>query len=211
MTILEPSSAPGSTRAALGRARSLSALCLSSLLLLGCRRDRSKDGVIAPPPNLKQSVAPSPTSERGKDALWQRALDGDPADLARLADREGALGLLDGLQEGGAIAVAALAALPLADDAEAAYGRLGEIVRQIDAREAGPVVGTILAIAARPTRQVEPVDPAGMKSCADALVELARKKSLAAAVRAPAISALRQLAEHHAVDPAEIPGDLDPK
>jgi hypothetical protein len=66
-------------------------------------------------------------------------------------------------------------------------------------------------MAARPRRQTEPLDPAGLRSCADALVTLAEQKSLAKSVRAPAISALRLLAERGAVNAAAIPTDLDPK
>jgi len=190
-------------------ARSAAALLGVLLAIFSCNKERPAGK--APPPSLRPDASVSAASERGKDDLWQRALGGDGSDLARLADREGARGLLDGLEEGGAIGMAALEALPFADDAEAAYERLGEIVRQIDPRQAGPVIRTIDAIAAKPARQVEPVDPAGMKSCALALLNLAKTKSVAPAVRAPAISALRLLATKNAVDPGAIPGDLDPK
>ncbi|HMI84369.1 MAG TPA: hypothetical protein VK550_09765 [Polyangiaceae bacterium] len=146
-----------------------------------------------------------------KDELWRRATEGDPIDLARLADREGAGGLLEGLEDGGPIGLAALAALPWAADADAAYQRLGEIVRQLDPAATAPVVGAIVRMAARPRRQTEPLDPPGLRSCAEALLTLAERKSLAKAVRAPAISALRMLSERGAVTAALIPTDLDPK
>jgi hypothetical protein len=163
----------------------------------------------APPPSL----AAQPLKEGGlvEDELWRRALDGDPVDLARLADREGTGGLLEGLEEGGPIALAALAALPLADDRDAAFQRLGEIVRQLDARAVGPVVQAIAEIASRPRRQTEPLDPPGMRSCGDALLTLAEQKSVAKPVRARAISALRLLAERGAVNAEKIPTDLDLK
>jgi hypothetical protein len=186
------------------------AAMLGVLLALGsCKKDRH--AAMAPPPTLRPDGAISPKSERAKDDLWLRALGHDESDLARLADREGAKGLLDGLEEGGAIGVAALEALPFADDAEAAYERLGEIVGQVEARQAGPVIRAIDAIAAKPTRQVEPVDPAGMKSCAQALLSLGNDRSVEPGVRAPAISALRLLAAKNAIDPSAIPKDLDPK
>jgi hypothetical protein len=150
-------------------------------------------------------------SGRVEDDLWRRALDGDPIDLARLADREGAGGLLEGLEEGGPIGLAALAALPYADDAETAYQRLGEIVRQLDPAATSPVVQAIVDMAAKPRRQREPLDPAGMRSCAEALLTVAERKNLAKTVRAPVISALRLLAERGAVNAATIPTDLDPK
>jgi hypothetical protein len=40
---------------------------------------------------------------------------------------------------------------------------------------------------------------------------LAERKSVAKNVRAPAISALRLLAERGAINPSSIPTDLDPK
>ncbi|HKQ68371.1 MAG TPA: hypothetical protein VJT73_03490 [Polyangiaceae bacterium] len=150
-------------------------------------------------------------SERAKDDLWRRAIAGDPVDLARLADREGAGGLLEGLEEGGAVGLASLGALPFADDAELALQRLGEIARQIAPGESGPVVRAVLEIAAKPRRQVEPIDPPGFRSCTDALLELARKTSAASSARAPAISALRLLAERGGVDLGAIPTDLDAK
>ena len=146
-----------------------------------------------------------------KDDLWRRAMDGDPADLGRLADREGVAGLLEGLEEGGPIARIALAALPFADDAEAAYRRLGEILGQIEPSESAPFVSAISGIARRPLRQREPVDPPGARSCAAALLVFARRMSLPRDLRAQAISTLRLLAERHAADPAAIPTDLDPK
>jgi hypothetical protein len=166
-------------------------------------------GDAAPPPSL--GAQPVKESELAKDELWRRAQEGDPVDLARLADREGAGGLLEGLEEGGPIGLAALAALPYAHDADAAYQRLGEIVRQLEPSAAVPVIDTIAQIAARPRRQTEPLDPPGLKSCADALLGLAERKSLAKNVRAPTISALRMLAERGAVNASSIPADLDPK
>jgi len=184
------------------------ALLLWSGVLQSCH-GKNESGDAAPPPSLGPEAAKE--SERTKDELWRRALDGDPVDLARLADREGAGGLLEGLEEGGPIALAALGALPWAADADAAYQRLGEIVRQLDPAAAGPVVQAILDMASRPRRQTEALDPAGLRSCADALLTLAERKSLAKSVRAPAISALRMLVERGAVSAAAIPTDLDPK
>lgn len=186
----------------------LAVLLLWSGAAAGCRTKIEATDA-APPPSL----GAQPLKEGGlvEDDLWRRALDGDPVDLARLADREGAGGLLEGLEEGGPIALAALAALPLADDADLAFQRLGEIVRQLDARALGPVLQAIADMAVRPRRQTEPLDPPGLRSCGDALLALVEQKSLAKSVRAPAISALRLLAERGAVSVEKIPTDLDPK
>ncbi|MEZ4308937.1 MAG: hypothetical protein R3F14_12940 [Polyangiaceae bacterium] len=50
---------------------------------------------------------------------------GDGVDLAELAEAEGATGLLEGVEDGGALFETACRALPFADDAELAAGRLG--------------------------------------------------------------------------------------
>ena len=184
-------------------------LVLWSGMLSHCRAKGEVLADAAPPPNLAAEA--SKESELAKDELWARAILGDPMDLARLADREGAAGLLDGLQEGGPVALAALGALPYADDADAAYQRLGEIVRQLEPTATGPVVRAIAAIASKPRRQTEPLDPAGLRSCAEALLAIAERKNLAREVRAPAISALRLLAERGAISAAAIPTDLDAK
>ena len=100
---------------------------LSMALLGSCRRGDEAVADAAPPPVLR---APAKESARAKDEMWRRATEGDPIELARLADREGAGGLLLGLEDGGEIGLTALAALPFADDAELAYQRLGEILRR---------------------------------------------------------------------------------
>jgi hypothetical protein len=185
----------------------LGVLALSILVFASCRSSSDVAPEAAPAPNLQAKALED--SGRAKDDLWRRAASQDPLDLARLADREGAGGLLEGLDEGGPLGLLALDALPFADDAEAALQRLGEVVRQIDPGESRSVVRAIAAIAARPRRQVEPVDPPGLRSCAQALLDVVSKKSLPAAVRAQAISALRLLSERGAVLPSAIPTDLD--
>jgi hypothetical protein len=182
------------------------ALMLWSEVATGCRGSQVATDA-APPPSL--FAQPEKESERVQDDLWRRALERDPIDLARLADREGAGGLLEGLEEGGPIALVALAALPFADDADFAFQRLGEIARQVDPGSTGPVLEAILDMAARPRRQTEPLDPPGLRACAEALMTLAQQKSLTKTVRARAISALRLLAERGAVATAAIPTDLD--
>src|SRR5688572_11758659 len=121
-------------------------LVLSSGVVVSCRSKQVATDA-APPPSL--FAQPVTESERTKDELWRRALERDPIDLARLADREGAGGLLEALEEGGPIGLAALAALPFAADADTAYQRLGEIVRQLDPAVAAPVLEVIVDMAAR--------------------------------------------------------------
>ncbi|HEU4536925.1 MAG TPA: thiamine biosynthesis protein, partial [Polyangiaceae bacterium] len=88
-----------------------------------CRGGERRVAGLAPPPaDLVPSAAVRPGSSRAGAECWQRALaePDDPIELDRLAATEGASGLLAGLEEGGAVGLAALRALPRADDAEIA-------------------------------------------------------------------------------------------
>jgi hypothetical protein len=133
----------------------------------------------------------------------------DPEDLAALADREGAIGLMEGVEQGGEAGVAALHALPHADDAELALRRLSEIALQTDGVTQLDVVDVIERITARPVRQAEVLDVEGARGCAKALLEIARKSGAKKETRARAVSALRHMADWLVVDPKQIPTDLD--
>jgi hypothetical protein len=198
-------------RAWLGR-KAASYVAIAVVMLVAAAACHGEAKVVsdaAPPPDLKAKLRVD--SARAADVLWQQAMAGDRVELARLADREGASGLLEGLEEGGPVALAALAALPYAEDAELAYRRLGEVAASIDPDDARPVLDALLGVAARRRKQTEPLDPPGMRSSADDLLRIARGKDAPARVRALAISALRLLAERGAVDARAIPTDLDVK
>src|SRR5882724_8956553 len=182
---------------------------LSIVVSASCRSKAPGDASQPRPPDLGGRAAIE--SERAKDDLWRRAASDDPIDLARLADREGAAGLLLGLDEGGALGLVALAALPFADDAETALDRLGEIAGQMEPAKSGPVIAAVVAIAALPRRPVEPADPPGLRACGQALLAIARNDGVASPLRAKTVTALRLLSERGAVDPKAIPTDLDPR
>ncbi len=106
------------------------------LFMGACRGSTSPAAPSAPPVPSRPARAPALDLSPGEplvetpiasDALWQRAARRDPIDLVRLADREGALGLLAGVEVGRSIALTALAALPHAEDGELALGRLCEL------------------------------------------------------------------------------------
>ena len=149
-------------------------------------------------------------SPRRADPRWQRALGGDPLDLRALAIAEGATGLLAGVEDGGELLHAACAALPFADDAELALGRLGELALIEDASISDVAVATIRAIAGAPPSRGEVLDPDGVASAARAVMTIAARLDLPRERRARAISAARAFAERGALDPASIPADLDP-
>jgi hypothetical protein len=170
----------------------------------------SASGVTAVTSAVAATVTPA--SARASDARWIAARDEDPAALMRLAASEGAAGLLDGLDDGGETAATALRALPHADDAEAALGRLGaRAAAAATSEQRGPLVATILAIAGEPRKQREALDAEGARSCGEAMIALASRADLPREDRATAVSAARALAEKGYADPRKIPGDLDPK
>jgi hypothetical protein len=158
---------------------------------------------LAPPP-------PSARSSRESDPRWRRARDEDPAERQRLALAVGAEGLLEGFDEGGEIAAVALSALPYADDADIALGRLADSALGPSALRR-PILEAVLVIAGRPRRSRELFDPEGMRRAAEAMLTLAARADLPREERALAISAARALAEKGYVDAKRIPGDLDPK
>jgi hypothetical protein len=155
--------------------------------------------------------APKAPGQRATDVRWIAARDEDPAGLMRLAVAEGAAGLLDGLDDGGETAATALRALPYADDADAALGRLGGQLAAAAGEPQAALLRTILAIAGEPRRQREALDPEGARSCFEALISLATRSDAIRENRATAVSAARALAEKGYADPRKIPVDLDPK
>lgn len=150
-------------------------------------------------------------SQRARDPRWIAARDEDPAERMRLAAAEGAAGLLEAIEDGGEIAATALEALPYAEDAEAALGRLGSLAQAATPSQRGPVLAAILAIAGQPRRSREPLDPEGARACGEVVISLAARVELSREERATAVSAARALAEKGYADPRRIPADLDPK
>jgi hypothetical protein len=166
----------------------------------------------APLPDVAHPLRGEPPggSPRRQDTRWQRALAGDPLDVRALAQAEGAAGLLDGLEDGGELFRVACEALPFADDAEIALGRLGEIALLDDAALSDAAVATIHRIAAGPPSRGEPLEPDGVAAAARAVLAVAARASLPRERRARAVSAARAFAERGVLDPANIPLELDP-
>ncbi|TKC97264.1 thiamine biosynthesis protein [Polyangium fumosum] len=154
--------------------------------------------------------APPRRSPRLDEPRWQRAMDDDPAGLQALADALGAAGLVEALGDGGAILKTALLALPLADDADLALGALGKRALAATDEERGPTLEAVLGVAGRPATAREPLDPEGASEAGAALLSIAANPALPREHRALAVSAARALAEKKILDPAKIPGDLDP-
>lgn len=175
-----------------------------------CKRDSS--ATLPPPPaELVPDAAVAADSAAANSGLWRAAIaaSDDPIELARLAEVEGAAGLLAGLEEGGGVGVVALLALPYADDAEIAMQRLAEIVVQVDAQAMGAVIDAMEGIVQQPRRQIEPLAPMGLHTAFDALLSLAKRTDLPAPVRARAISVARLIAARGPYDAKLLPTDLD--
>ncbi len=188
------------------------AVAAAGFALSSCRGgERRVAGLSPPPTDLVPSAAVRPGSSLAGVERWQRALaePDDPVELDRLAAAEGASGLLAGLEEGGAIGLAALRALPRADDAEVAMGRLAEILLQADARSLPPVIDAVEGVALRPLAQRERLDPLGAHAAFDALVGVAKRGDLPRPTRARAVSVARLLAEHAPYDVRLLPTEFD--
>jgi hypothetical protein len=96
---------------------------------------------------------------------------------------------------GGGARATALAALPLAEDGEAALGRLCELASLAHPSEVQPFLEAALGILHRPLTQRERVDPDGLRSASQALLALSQRGDLSEEARAAALSATRLLAE----------------
>jgi hypothetical protein len=183
------------------------------LLVTACRSAPSPAPPLPAPPLASASAAASAVvvreSPRASDPRWLSARDKDPLAKARLAVDVGAAELLAGVDDGGETADTALAALPFAEDAQIALGKLGEVARA-DAGRRRRVLAVILDVAGKPPLQREPRDPEGARRCGETLLALAADGAVSREDRVLAVSAARALAEHGYVDRTRIPADLDP-
>jgi hypothetical protein len=140
---------------------------------------------------------PSDPAPMAADPLWKQAAAGDPLDLQRLANREGALGLLEGLEAGGTLARTALAALPYAPDGELGLARLCELLPHLETAEhLALVLSAAHGIISRPPRQAERLELQGYRACAPVLEALQTRSDIPAGSRDLAASARAMLAEH---------------
>ncbi len=191
----------------------LAAWLLLGVVASGCRgcggESEVKPGSSAPGP-ATSAVAPgvgvpqlrpgppSRPSPLSTDPLWTEAAARDSVDLARLADREGAAGLLEGLELGGTLALTALGALPEAEDGELALRRLCELLPAVPQGELEPLLSAVHGVVSRPPRQAEKLDPGGYAACGGALDGLVQSGALSPSLRDLALSA-RQLVDEHGV------------
>jgi len=178
------------------------------LVALGCRRheaseqanaskqdgQRPSSAAAVAPLDLTPGDPPGPNRFTG-DALWQRAQGGAEIDLMRLAHREGAAGLLEGLAVGRSVGLTALAALPHADDAELALSRLCEQLAHATAPSL-PVLRSLQGIVARPPEPREALAASGYAGCVPVVERLVKLPGLDPERHDLVSSAAGLLAEH---------------
>jgi hypothetical protein len=184
-----------------------------SLGIAGCKKKEPQgtEHLAPPPAELVPDASVRAGSVVAERELWRVALESpdDPTELRRLAESEGATGLLQGLEEGGAVGLVALAALPLAEDAELATPRLAEILRAAEPAMLPPVLDCLEGIAQRPRAQTEPLNPLGLHACFDALAELSRRSNAPPVLRARAVSVARLIASRAPYDVRILPTEFD--
>ena len=160
--------------------RTVSSTVLVVLMASGCRHHPSST---APATSAGTSFADQPAPVFVEDALWKRARSLDPIDLAKLADREGALGLVAGVGAGGPARKVALAALPLASDADSGIGPLCAMLPKEPAAERMHLLDGLLVLLEAPAPG-EALDAEGQRNCRAIVARLeAKSASPAEAVR----------------------------
>ncbi len=170
------------------------------------------------------STAAAAAGDPALAQLWAQAASGEGGDLARLADREGAAGLVERAQDGGAPRATAVRAMAYAPEPGAfvALPYLAEVARGADDALAQAALESVIELAARPRRALDPEDAAELKAGCDALLALAADADGSSALRSAhavpgsvrarrvnAIRALRMLADRGCADPRAIPSDVD--
>jgi hypothetical protein len=200
-----------------------SALALGFLLSTACHPSTGGGGAAATKASASSSSAAG-LSSSATDAspaldalegpaldLWTRAKAGDADDLARLADREGAAGLVARASEGATWRLAAIRAMGFVDDPGAfeALPLLARAARTGDDAEATAALESAGDLASRPRRAVDPEDAAELREGCDLLLALAKDPEAPRPRRIASVRALRMLADRGCVKPGDLPTDLD--
>lgn len=131
------------------------------------------------------TAVPTVTSSVGP---WEAAVGDDELALRRLAELHTATELM-AIARGGRQAAPALAAIAHADDAELVLADLAELAA--DAERGAAALAVIAAIASRPQRTGEAVDPDSLERCLARLDALSRDPSVDRPRRVLAVNALR--------------------
>jgi hypothetical protein len=180
----------------------------------GCGRDSATNAPSGLPGADASSTAlatPRPdAAARTADVedLWERAKELEPDDLARLANREGASGLVEEGSRNPAKKPTAIAALAYADGLSA-LPWLAEAADADDEPSARAAIESIDALAARTRRAVDPEDAAELRAGCDRLLVIAKNTSKKRPVRVGAVRALRMWSDRGCAKAADVPTDVD--
>jgi len=195
---------PAATRP--GRPRTLGCFagaCILGLGLGGCGRAQTSTAgtpaSAAPANDGAASSAANPSSEQ-LETLWAQAKDGEPDELARLAHKEGALGLVE-RGANPAWRETAIRALAYADG-WAGLPWLAEIADGANEKEATLAIETTNALAARPRRALDPEDATELRAGCDRLGAVAGRTQKAKAITVGASRTLQMLADRGCGTPA---------
>lgn len=166
----------------------------------------SVDGAV-PAVVAKAVEAGPPPAPADADLVWARAKDGEVEDLARLAQREGSVGLAEAAAQADR-RLTAIRAMAYVEGAEA-LPWLANVATSGNDAEAAAALESVVTIASRPRTAVDPEDAIELREGCDKLLALAKDAKTARARRVASVSALRMLSERGCVDKKEIPSDLD--
>ncbi len=143
------------------------------------------------------------------EQVWTDAKDGEQSELMRLADREGASGLVERSIDA-RYRLTALRAMGFT----ASYVVLPELANAAKTGsedEATAATDSACMIASDKRRQVDPEDALELREGCDRLLEAAKDTSRPRAVRVGAVRALRMMVDRGCVKPGDIPTDVDVK
>ena len=143
------------------------------------------------------------------EQLWSDAREGDETELARLADREGAAGLVERASDP-RFRVTALQAMG-SSRGFAALPTLGLAAKNGAESEALMAVDSAAQLAAAKRRQVEPDEADELREGCAALLASAKDTSRPRLVRVGAVRTLRMLVDRCGVKAGDIPTDVDVK
>jgi hypothetical protein len=192
------------------RALSWLALLSSGISACTCGKDNAAvlDGATIDESNVVVDARASVERPDDVERVWTEAKDGDESELMRLANREGAIGLVERSVDP-RYRLTALRAMGYTTG-YVAFPELGNAAKIGPEDEATVAVDSATMIAAQKRRQVDPEDALELRDGCDRLLEAAKDTSRPRAVRVGAVRALRMLTDR-CVKAGDIPTDVDVK
>lgn len=167
----------------------------------GCSRRPSATNEVPSAASVAPDAAPPPRDP----ALWAPAKEGEPEDLAALAVKEGAAGLVEAAGDP-SMRPTAIRAMGYARG-WAQLPFLAQLAAAPDDGEARMALDAVIELAARPRRSEDPEDAEELKEGCEGLLALAKDDKRPRGRRVSAVRALRMMP----CPRADLPTDLDAK